>query len=237
MYYGAEAANFLQGYTFRKALGTLFGNGNGQGNLAMPDVSEEGIQDECLVDLWGDACLSFKKGPNGSKGSKNVLLDNYFTFSDQPDERRPGRSLTDGLIISLRYKVNGYEKYGWIQTVITDNGVPSGESLGVPFNDYKRGYEYANPPFYYPTDHLNKGIQFLENGYMFFGDEPGRYYKNNNYYWRAELSLVGYKKGQWHHIETFRYGFEVRNDVVMPYKFQYGLKPEYNTLYINGLNK
>jgi len=31
IYYGAEAAIFLQGYAFRKALGTLFGNGNGQG--------------------------------------------------------------------------------------------------------------------------------------------------------------------------------------------------------------
>lgn len=108
----------------------------------------------------------------------------------------------------------------------------------MPKNDYAYwDIENANPPFYYPKHRVQLSEQFLASGYMYFGDAPARHYKQNNYYWRAELSLVGYKKGQWHHIETFRYGFEVRNNIVMPYQFQRGQKPYYNSYLINKLNK
>lgn len=243
-YNSENQGSFIRSYFYSLI---IFHAGNpGVGNANVPDSNPFGnysksVQLAILDELWGGACLSYEAGENGVKDN-NLFLQVYSVYSDE-QYRLYKSDLGDGMDIILHYNAKGYEKYEWIQTVISS----SLNNPGMPFNDYEKIYDEkiksyrpsdnALVPFYFPRNLLDKQKSEIKDYNLRFEDHPNRYYKENNHYFRAELSLIGYKNGRWHHIETFRYGFEVRNNIVMPYQFQRGQKPYYNSYLINKLNK
>ncbi|WP_124636638.1 hypothetical protein [Taibaiella sp. KBW10] len=110
-------------------------------------------------------------------------------------------------------KVVGYSKTNWVATGLTNqplDGYPKNE----PFIDANK----ASAPFYYPNsgdgrDRLNNRDR-VKGGKSFY-DMPNRAIVTTNMFRIGQVTLVGYKNGQWESIATFQYRYLVVNNTVI----------------------
>lgn len=134
------------------------------------------------------------------------------------------RNHVSGIDIELIYygksgQLSKFNNLDFIQNVFTDRpqtDMPSQEQ----YNDYDRTDATSNPPFYFAGSERSE-LQSLDYSYggKYFKDSPHRYSGDKNYFFIAELSVVGKRGNSWTPIATFLYGFINFNGVTIPLPF------------------
>jgi len=115
----------------------------------------------------------------------------------------------NGLEIELGFKSTSskYSDYNWVQTVSTNSHPDLGYGKWI-YNDPTGSAKDDNSPFYYTKSEMS-GIRNIDGYSLKFYDNPSRNIKSFDLYWRAELSLIGKIRGEYHEITTLKYGFNL----------------------------
>lgn len=135
-----------------------------------------------------------------------------------------------------------YTKTEWIQIAKTNRPL-DGKPYEKWFNDYaeddKEKGRVSNKPFYFDKNSETRAWRkdmASKHGGAIFLDSPNR--GAGNYYWQAQLSLVGFRNGVWETIHTVRYGF-VADGVTINYMSPFFLNARdkaRDNLYNNTIN-
>lgn len=178
----------------------------------------------------GAVCGSNGGDDPGDGDSKKPLykVENspLYNYSNDDD---PLHTTYNGMRMNIWYygNVSKYKRTNWIQTVST-----TGYNNDQPFSDVNGD---SDPPFYYSWGYLKFGSFGSDDGRnTHFEDVPKRSSDQSNYYFSAEVSLVGERNGKFENIITFKWGYLMpARGVVIMYPVTVTTPSQYQQTIIN----
>jgi RHS repeat-associated protein len=226
-----KTSTFLGGAAIGAAGGVAGGfissTGNGwMSGQSFNDGLTSGLKGAAIGGISGAVLGGLTTGLNNIDGGMNFwngkdgwdpnlgLANNSSTNADQSNSNYFGQQVYRaepngiGIQIEIHYNnLGNYQDLNWIQTVETDFLTSSHNSS--PFLDC---YKSSCPVYNTARDVQN----YVNYGHRtVFHDQPSRDFSRSNYYWRAELSLVGRNgNGPWNRILSYKYGYTYNNGVI-----------------------
>jgi len=179
--------------------------------------------------------LGFSAGDGGGGGGSGSPLFKVISYTDFTDQS----AAETGWSLELVYLggTKGYDRTEWIQSVRT-NTPSEGQPYNKWFNDYKLKDPNADPPFYYgKKDGPIRKARNEQHGGIYFDDSPGRWIgEAKDYYFQANVTLVGLRNGIWESIISFSWGFMQLGGKLYPVPFKQVTPNPFSKSLIDDLN-